>query len=265
MATPSKTCCPQGYSYVNSLGNYLDPLTLVATPIISYTGGTISNLYNECIQQQQGNAFGSIIDPIDCPCCPSGTIYVLYGTTTGTITGTCYDQAGSVGLPGSPFFRPHLISLIPCTPPIMKCCPQGYSYVTPAAPGDAGYFYNYANVLTQAQVTVVGGPSDVCAQTTALNLGTVYYSTQLPGTPPVSSELPTTLTIPCISCTCSTELPIVCPVCQAQAIQPISFVYDPTKKNCTECGTQGPMIGIPEALKFIPLRLLDPIINFIRR
>lgn len=265
MASPSKTCCPSGYTYIDNSGNYLDPLTLVSTPLVSYTGGSVTLTYNECVQRQNNTAiaFGSLIDPVDCPCCTSGSIWVLYGTTINNITGTCYNAAASVGLAGSPFFRPSLSGSIPCTTPPTICCPQGYTYVdgTNVPPGIGGYFINYAGVSQKAVTAIIGGPWNVCADTIALNAGTIFYSVQIPGTGvALPSQLPTAITVPCLVCSCEVASPFECGVIIPS--ESIVFNFDFNKKECTDCNPQ--VFTQPKGCisKFVANTLLDPTIYF---
>lgn len=76
--------------------------------------------------------------------------------------------------------------------------------------------------------------------------------------------------------------PIPCPVCPPCPVPPPdpppcvgctepqglpkSFTFDPTKKNCVDCQVKGAPTGLGTgADRFIPIQLLDPLINFIFR
>lgn len=264
MPSPSTTCCPTGYTYINNSGYYIDPLTLVVTALATYSGHTLSESYNKCVQRQNytPNAFGSPVNPIDCPCCPSGFVYTLYGQTVPQITGTCYSSAGSSGLAGTPFFVPDLASPIPCVTPITKCCPSGYSYVSLSSDGmQPGFFTNSVGVSTQAPVNITGLLSDICASSVYLNSQTIFFSVQIPGTQLQNSEFPTAPPIPCITCTCPVIVPFECATPPITGL-PIVFQYDFSVKECTDCNPQENTSPRGCITKFLANNLVDPTIYF---
>lgn len=72
--------------------------------------------------------------------------------------------------------------------------------------------------------------------------------------------------VPCITCICPT--PTAQPICEScgesQGIH-IAMTFDPTRKQCIECGVIGTPTPLPGFSQYMPIQLQDPIINFVLR
>jgi len=79
----SATCCPVGYNFIDSLGNFNDPYYGYG----SITNSLVGDFVNKCaILVNVGTGASPItafalpdpvepINPLDCPCCPTGYTY----------------------------------------------------------------------------------------------------------------------------------------------------------------------------------------------
>jgi hypothetical protein len=74
------TCCPKGYNFIDSLGNFNDPYYGYG----SITNSLVGDFVNKCaILVNVGTGASPItafalpdpVEPIDCPCCPTGYTY----------------------------------------------------------------------------------------------------------------------------------------------------------------------------------------------
>lgn len=71
MPEPVQTCCPDGYLYVDMGGVYYDPFS-GPTVIINnaFSSPTYAEVIGHCGQFLNKGWASSVVDPIDCPCCP---------------------------------------------------------------------------------------------------------------------------------------------------------------------------------------------------
>lgn len=77
MAVPANMCCPEGYVYVDSTGFYYSSCTGLMTEVLTWTDGPVSGTYNMCARTQCApKAFGPVVSPSECPCCPDGYVYI---------------------------------------------------------------------------------------------------------------------------------------------------------------------------------------------
>lgn len=76
----SATCCPKGYNFIDSLGNFSDPYYGYG----SITNSLVGDFVNKCaILVNVGTGASPItafalfdtVEPIECPCCPTGYSY----------------------------------------------------------------------------------------------------------------------------------------------------------------------------------------------
>ncbi len=102
-------CCPPGGSvYIDSSGFYLNPCTGTLMQVLTWTDGPVTGTYNMCgVTQCAPAAYGPVLDPIDCPCCPTGYSYMGGGYC-------CPDHLPTCTLKES-------VPVIPC--PVCPPCP----------------------------------------------------------------------------------------------------------------------------------------------
>lgn len=94
----ARTCCPDGYIYVDSTGYYYDSVFgYIAVINPGVVSGRCAQFFNRGFGQNP-------VDPIDCPCCPAGSNWDLK-------FGSCVDVAGNI------------TSDVPC-----PCCPDGFIF-----------------------------------------------------------------------------------------------------------------------------------------
>ena len=162
---------------------------------------------------------------------------------------------------------------VPCA-----CCPPGYTFVD-----GAGGFYNAGLVYTLITNPTASDFFNTCVQIVNAGWAIAAPSGNDPITCPccpagymwlsniqqcVELTNPKVFSrpIPCVACICNPTPPPppVCPTCNQQNISvPISFTFNPNQKNCKDCETVGPPVGLGGcADTFFPIQLMDPIINF---
>lgn len=205
-------------------------------------------------------------------CCPSGYWYnPLQGgcCPDPLCPGGCYCPAAD------------LVPTIPCPPD--RCCPTGYAYVNLSG------VYSDPILGTFSITNYAGGvPSDtygMCVQTQTTN---AYGPLLDPNDCPCcdvgyawSSVFGQCVNladlkmrrdpIPCIVCVCPPPDPPPPPCVGCAQSQGVPIVYagmgkSVEGKTCTDCHVVGEPTGLGTgADAFIPVKLLDPIINFILR
>lgn len=71
----SVTCCPVGYVYIDANGNYNDPAIGIGT-LVGIGGSDFSDTCVMVVSISNGYiAVGEPVEPIECLCCPIGTLY----------------------------------------------------------------------------------------------------------------------------------------------------------------------------------------------
>lgn len=164
----------------------------------------------------------------------------------------------------------------------IKCCPGSLVYVDPF-----GKYFNSCTGTLDTVLTwsdgVVSGIYDKCVLIQCAPAA--YGATQEPVDCPCCPQGYTWISAygSCMdTVTYKTRIdPIPCPVCDPCPVPPDppvcdtcdsdkgehkSFTYNNTIKNCTECDVQGEPQGLGNGADgFIPISLLDPIINFLFR
>ena len=77
MPTPSLTCCPSGYSYVDGFGYFYDStgayLNILNTP---FSSPARASCLEQCALFANSAFVTTITDPVDCPCCPEGYSWI---------------------------------------------------------------------------------------------------------------------------------------------------------------------------------------------
>jgi len=113
----SQSCCPEGYSYVNSSGYYTDS---ILGPILvtnnAYTAPTLAEVVDHCVIFANRGFAESPIATEECPCCPQGYIY-------SQLSGGCCPGNNPGGICAAQFVVP-TIPCIPCDcsePPQRVC------------------------------------------------------------------------------------------------------------------------------------------------
>lgn len=276
----SSVCCPAGYSYgvpspapgcscytIQVIGDYSYEYAYIDCSghnvLIILAGGTTLNVCASTTGYPDGILVG--VPPIGAvttslitfngPCSSIGGVYSCSATSPG-----CFAKDGSI------------VSSIEC-----PCCPTGYTYVSAG-----GY---YLDLITKTYLQIVGyNPSlayNSCYQVQRggfLIPGSVdtipcpccpkgyeYNSSNgLCSGPGASSDVPT---IPCIPCVCvPPPPPPTCVDCTTNQGSRVSYIFDNTRKFCTSCNPMGEQQSLGTgADTFIPIQLLDPIINFTLR
>lgn len=162
------------------------------------------------------------------------------------------------------------------TPHPCGCCPPGYTFIdgsgqfmvadlsfhTIVGPGPISQWYNSCGVIVNmGWVNAIGPATIACPCCPA---GYIYWSDNnvciLATNPKVLTD-----PIPCIPCVCVVPPPPPpCVGCTNQNLVSISFAWDNTVKNCTDCDKQGEpkMTNDPKFNAFLPYFLIDPVINF---
>lgn len=215
------------------------------------------------------------------PCCPAGYTFVDSGgyyvdpsTSVPTQirnyspTTTPYNKC-FVLQSGYTAFTPPPVDPIAC-----GCCPTGYAVVNSegylALPSRAVIFVG--NSLAGKCVSLADFSTNVEADDCpCCPPGYVYHS--LSGRCLVEDPFGSILkqqtvdTIPCITCVCSDVIPPPeCVSCTTSQGMPISFSFNNTIKQCQDCTPVGEQTGFGTgADAFIPIQLIDPIINFTLR
>lgn len=162
-------------------------------------------------------------------CCPTGKVL-------DPKDGLCYDLNHVTG-----------------TDPIeCPCCPVGYDYYS----------------LTGLCVQMVNSDSRDPIPCPCCPPGYTYMNIPIaPGFPDGFCQglnaADIVSTIPCLGCDCTEAEDFACSDCGSDGL-PITFAYDPTKKNCTDCephDVTNPPGGIQD---FLPPQFQDPIISTFR-
>lgn len=155
------------------------------------------------------------------------------------------------------------IASIPCA-----CCPPNYGLVNQdgyvsllagnvvlAGTFAAGKCISFSNF----NITVDAGDCPCCPD------GYVYNSIIDECVNILLGAKDLTPTVPCIPCICISIPPPVCSDCIDNQGDRIVLNFNSSIKQCTECSVIGEPIGLGTcADSFIPIQLLDPIINFKR-
>ena len=106
MPIPQLKCCPEPddsfgsgpLTYVDSTGMFFNMYLNSFMNLTGYyyvdgsgTPHTVAELYGKCVRTQPSpNAYGPFYDPIECPCCPDGYVYVnRVDPVTGNIIKIC--------------------------------------------------------------------------------------------------------------------------------------------------------------------------------
>lgn len=169
--------------------------------------------------------------------------------------------------------------------PQKKCCPDGFLYID-----SAGYYSDpfigthivSNNSITTPTLTQVenrcasidkrffaSGPVEAsdcpcCPEGYSYDQNTGKCTNQsTSSSPSLSGSGSEVDPIPCTIVPCPDPPdPRECEDCDAHPAH-VSFTFDPTTQNCVECGVTGEPTGLGGgADAFLPIQLMDPIINF---
>jgi len=187
-------------------------------------------------------------------CCPEGYVYNVG-------RGICTNRTSPTAPPKDP---------IPC--PTSECCPVGYTFVN-----EAGQFVGYGGViltLSNPDITPFIGQ---CVSVSNSNWGILpdapvdtvtclccppgYQYVTLTGlcsSPTTKRDEPT---IPCLDCNCVEPAVFECGTCTSDGV-PISFSYNFTTRQCTDCCEDTPITPPCNMITFMPIQYADPNTTF---